>query len=91
MQQLSLFELWHHMGTGARTITCTMLLMSVASLVIVCERLVVLTASNKRSLSLVLPGTMVWNFAGSTTMTANTHLYRNKSAAVPFIRAMTNY
>lgn len=49
--QFSLLDLWQHMGIGARLITLTMLLMSVASLVVVIERVVVLASSNKQSLA----------------------------------------
>jgi biopolymer transport protein ExbB/TolQ len=49
--QFSLLELWHHMGFGARFITCAMLAMSVASVVIACERVFALAASNRASVS----------------------------------------
>ena len=47
--QFSLIELWHHMGLGARLITCTMLAMSLASVVVACERVLALASSNKQS------------------------------------------
>jgi biopolymer transport protein ExbB/TolQ len=50
MHHFSLFELWHHMGLGARLIAGTMGLMSLASIVIVCERVAVLANSNKQSI-----------------------------------------
>lgn len=47
--KFTLIELWAHMGVGAQLITGTMLLMSLASIVIVCERLAVLVSSSKQS------------------------------------------
>jgi biopolymer transport protein ExbB/TolQ len=44
-------ELWQHMGLGARLITLTLLAMSVASIVVVCERVYVLAASSKQSVA----------------------------------------
>jgi biopolymer transport protein ExbB/TolQ len=49
--KFTLFELWAHMGLGARLITGTMLLMSLASVVIVCERMAVLLTSSKQSVA----------------------------------------
>jgi biopolymer transport protein ExbB/TolQ len=49
--KFTLFELWAHMGLGARLITGTMLLMSLASIVIVCERMAVLLTSSKQSVT----------------------------------------
>jgi biopolymer transport protein ExbB/biopolymer transport protein TolQ len=49
--QFSLIELWHHMGLGARLITCTMLAMSLASIIVAFERVMVLVASNKQSIA----------------------------------------
>ena len=49
--KFTLIELWAHMGLGARLITGTMLLMSLASIVIVCERMAVLVASSKQSIA----------------------------------------
>lgn len=49
--QFTLIELWHHMGIGARLITLTMLAMSLASIVIVCERVAVLASSSKQSVA----------------------------------------
>jgi len=47
--QFSLIELWQHMGLGARLITGTMLAMSLASIVVACERVLVLARSSKQS------------------------------------------
>jgi biopolymer transport protein ExbB/TolQ len=47
--KFTLIELWYHMGVGARLITGTMLLMSLASIVIACERVAVLVSSHKQS------------------------------------------
>ena len=44
-------ELWQHMGLGARLITLTLLAMSVASIVVVVERVYVLAASSKQSVA----------------------------------------
>ena len=49
--KFTLIELWAHMGVGAQLITGTMLLMSLASIVIVCERLAVLVTSSKQSVA----------------------------------------
>jgi biopolymer transport protein ExbB/biopolymer transport protein TolQ len=49
--KFTLFELWAHMGVGARLIAGTMLLMSLASIVIVCERVALLSRSSKQSMS----------------------------------------
>src|SRR3954447_7470052 len=49
--KFTLFEMWAHMGLGARLITGTMLLMSLASIVIVCERMAVLLTSSKQSVA----------------------------------------
>jgi biopolymer transport protein ExbB/TolQ len=49
--KFTLIELWSHMGLGARLITGTLLLMSLASIVIVCERMAVLMASSKQSIA----------------------------------------
>lgn len=46
----TIVDLWSHMGTGARLITGTMLLMAAVSLVLACERAWVLLAQNRRSL-----------------------------------------
>jgi biopolymer transport protein ExbB/TolQ len=48
--RFTIFELWSHMGIGARLITGTMLLMSVACLVLAVERAITLLRSNQRSL-----------------------------------------
>ena len=44
-------ELWQHMGLGARLITLTLLAMSVASIVVVVERVYVLAGSSKQSVA----------------------------------------
>jgi biopolymer transport protein ExbB/TolQ len=49
--KFTLFELWAHMGVGARLIAGTMLLMSLASIVIVCERVALLSRSSKQSMN----------------------------------------
>ena len=49
--KFTLFELWYHMGIGARLIAGTLILMSIASIVIVCERVAVLLTSNKQSVA----------------------------------------
>jgi biopolymer transport protein ExbB/biopolymer transport protein TolQ len=49
--KFTLLELWYHMGVGARLITGTMLAMSLASIVIVCERMLVLLISNQESVA----------------------------------------
>lgn len=49
--KLTLFELWYHMGIGARLITGTMLAMSLASIVVVCERVALLSSSSKQSIA----------------------------------------
>jgi len=48
---LTLIDLWAHMGLGARLITVTMLAMSVASIVVVVERITVLSRSRRQSLA----------------------------------------
>jgi biopolymer transport protein ExbB/TolQ len=48
--RFTIFELWSHMGFGARLITGTMLLMSIVCLVLAVERAVTLLRSNRRSL-----------------------------------------
>jgi biopolymer transport protein ExbB/TolQ len=48
--RFTIFELWSHMGIGARLITGTMLLMSIACLVLAVERTITLLRSNQRSL-----------------------------------------
>lgn len=48
--KFTLLELWSHMGLGARLIAGTMLVMSLASIVIVCERVATLVASNRQSI-----------------------------------------
>jgi biopolymer transport protein ExbB/biopolymer transport protein TolQ len=47
--KFTMIELWYHMGIGARLVTGTMLAMSLVSLVIACERIFALTASNRQS------------------------------------------
>src|SRR4051812_3842018 len=47
--QFTLLELWSHMGVGARLIVGTMLVMSLVSIVVVCERAAVLMVSSKQS------------------------------------------
>ena len=49
--KFTLLELWSHMGLGARLIAGTMLFMSLASIVIVCERVVALVRSNRHSIA----------------------------------------
>jgi biopolymer transport protein TolQ len=49
--QFTLIDLWAHMGVAARLIAATMLLMSLVSLLIACERLLVLLASRRDSLA----------------------------------------
>lgn len=49
--QFTIVDFWEHMGLGARLITLTMLAMSIASIVIVCERVSVLAASSKQSIA----------------------------------------
>jgi biopolymer transport protein ExbB/biopolymer transport protein TolQ len=49
--KFTLIELWYHMGIGARLIAGTLILMSIASIVIVCERVAVLLTSNKQSVA----------------------------------------
>ena len=49
--QFTLIALWQHMGLGARLITATLLLMSLASMAIACERVAVLVASSKQSIA----------------------------------------
>lgn len=49
--QFSLVELWQHMGLGGRLIACTLLAMSLASLVVACERVMVLAKSSKQSVA----------------------------------------
>jgi biopolymer transport protein ExbB/TolQ len=49
--KFTLLELWSHMGLGARLIAGTMLAMSLASIVIVCERVAVLVRSNRHSIA----------------------------------------
>lgn len=49
--KFTIIELWQHMGLGARLITLTMLAMSVASLVVVVERVLVLAASSRQSVA----------------------------------------
>jgi biopolymer transport protein ExbB/TolQ len=49
--KFTMFELWAHMGVGARLIAGTLLLMSLASIVIVCERVALLSKSSKQSLA----------------------------------------
>lgn len=49
--KFTLLDLWYHMGVGARLITLTMILMSIASIVVACERVVVLVLANKKSVA----------------------------------------
>jgi len=49
--QLTLTELWQHMGLGARLITLTMLAMSLVALAVVCERAVALMSARRQSLA----------------------------------------
>jgi len=49
--KFTMIEMWLHMGLGARLISGTMIAMSIACLVIVCERVVTLAASSKQSLA----------------------------------------
>jgi biopolymer transport protein ExbB/TolQ len=48
--RFTVFELWSHMGFGARLITGTMLLMSVVCVVLAVERAITLLRSNRRSM-----------------------------------------
>jgi biopolymer transport protein ExbB/TolQ len=48
--KFTIIELWSHMGLGARLISGTMLLMSIACLLLAVERAVTLLRSNRRSL-----------------------------------------
>jgi biopolymer transport protein ExbB/TolQ len=48
--KFTMFELWSHMGIGARLITGTMLMMSVVCVVLAVERAVTLLTSNRRSM-----------------------------------------
>jgi biopolymer transport protein ExbB/TolQ len=48
--KFTLYELWSQMGVGARLITGTMILMSIATVIIAVERAITLLASNRRSL-----------------------------------------
>lgn len=49
--RFTIFELWAHMGIGARLITGTMLLMSIVCVVLAVERAITLLRSNQRSLN----------------------------------------
>ncbi len=49
--KFTLLELWNHMGVGARLITATLLLMSLASVAIACERIALFVVSSKRSIA----------------------------------------
>ncbi len=49
--KFTLLELWNHMGVGARLITATLLLMSLVSVAVACERLATFVMSSKRSIA----------------------------------------
>src|SRR5688500_748782 len=51
LMQFTLIDLWAHMGVAARLIAGTMLLMSLVSLLIACERLLTLLAAKRESLA----------------------------------------
>ncbi|HZH04776.1 MAG TPA: MotA/TolQ/ExbB proton channel family protein [Myxococcaceae bacterium] len=51
MQQFTLTELWHHMGLFARLIVFALGLMSMASLVVMAERVIVFRRSRRKSRS----------------------------------------
>lgn len=49
--KFTMFELWYHMGVGARLITITLIAMSLASIVITCERVALLVTSHRHSIA----------------------------------------
>lgn len=87
--KFTLFELWAQMGLGARLITVTMLVMSVAAIVVTCERLAVLLTSSRQSVAfarklaeLLADGDIDRAAAGTAAVEKVGHLGRVLSAAL---------